>query len=133
MIISGGLLAIKRVFRLPFSPYYPQGHFWFRPKFWSKTAVPPGSGGPHFLGATLGTGLGGGVHRLPTFSSPTPPRGPISFFSCTAIPPNKSGCLAKGWHRRSNIFSNPSPTLLLPYDFVNIPKFRRNLICGLLI
>ncbi len=67
MVISGGLLVIKRVFKLPISLYYPPVHFWFRPKFWSKMAVPPGvsnpqgAGGPHFLGATLGIGLQGGV------------------------------------------------------------------------
>ncbi len=65
MVISGGLLAIKGVFRLPFSLYYPPGHFWLSTKILVQNNGPPGvsnpqgAGGPHFLGATPGTGLGG--------------------------------------------------------------------------
>jgi hypothetical protein len=65
MAIYGGLLAIKMLINPPFSLYHHPSPFWFRPIFWSKqrSSNPQGVEGPHFLGATVGTGLrwaGGG-------------------------------------------------------------------------
>ncbi len=40
MFIFGGLLVIKRVFKLPFSPYYPRSLFGFDQNFGLKWRSP---------------------------------------------------------------------------------------------
>ncbi len=53
MVISSGLLVIKRVFKLPFSPYYPTGQFWFQPKILFQNGGPPGVSNPQGGGGAL--------------------------------------------------------------------------------
>ncbi len=51
----------KKGFKLPFSPYYS---FLVSMKILVQNGGPPGLSNPHFLGATVGIGLGGGGVRI---------------------------------------------------------------------